>query len=73
MVGAFKGSKRRAAPAKHARAASASAREGRKRSSTPGAARSCCTFFAPASWYAIEGHSAALLRSSSSLRTRRLW
>jgi hypothetical protein len=56
------------APAKQAAAATASAGSGRKRDRTPGAARSCCTFFAPASWYATEGHSAASLRSSSSLR-----
>ena len=37
-------------PAKQTRQSSASEGESRKRSRTPGRARSCCTFLAPASW-----------------------
>ena len=38
------------APAKQARMSSASSGPCTKRSTTPGPARSCCTFLAPASW-----------------------
>lgn len=56
-----------ALPAKQSRSDSTSLGSSMKRSSTPGRARSCCTFLEPASWYATEGHKAALQRSSRSL------
>ena len=55
-------------PAKHARIRAASSAELKNCSTTPGRAKSCCTFLAPASWYATDGHNAAVLRSSISLR-----
>ena len=59
------------APAKQARISCASSGPCTKRSTTPGPARSCCTFFAPASWYGTLGHCAAVLLSSISLHVHR--
>lgn len=59
-------------PAKQARMSSTSCESSRKRSSTSGRARSCCTFLAPASWYATDGHKAASQCSSRSLQYRRM-